>query len=408
MKKITTLLDRTSQDPLIFPLHLPSFLTSFSQGLLIPVLPLYANSFGISYGLIGIILAGEALGMVLGDLPAGLLSQRWGPRRIHVLGLGGAALGTLGLIWAATVPQVILLRIFGGMGIALFQVSRHTFIADAIPNSRRGKPTALLVGLMRTGLLIGPAVGGLVASRVSLRLPFFICSLAILLALLCVARYLPADLAKVRNPPLTLAALRKHYREVLSENGRPLATAGVARVFALMVRSGRRIVIPLYAADVLGLDVGTIGLLVSLSMAVEVPLFYPAGWILDRLGRKYAIVPSYLIFGIGMALVPLTNSFLGLLIVSLFMGIGSGLSAGSLISLGADLAPANAPGTFLSIWWFIGDMGSAGGPLLVGAVADLFVLQSASLLMGGAGLLTAGLFFLLVPETLKKLQSATD
>lgn len=408
MKKPLALLQQIPQDPLILPLHLPSFLLSFSQGLLIPVLPIYAGAFGISYGMIGLILAGEALGMVLGDLPAGLLSQRWGPRRIHMLGLGGAALGTMGLAWAVTVPQVISLRLLSGMGIALFQVSRHTFITDTIPNSRRGRPAALMVGLMRTGLFIGPAVGGLMASSLGLRLPFYICALAYFLALLCVTGYMPANLSKHHNPPLTLAALGKHYGDVLSDAGRPLATAGVGRVFALMVRSGRRVIIPLYAADVLGLNVGAIGLLVSLSAAVEVPLFYPAGLILDRLGRKYAIVPSYLIFGLGMALVPLTSSFAGLLVVTLFMGIGSGLSAGSLLALGADLAPDSAPGTFLSMWSFIGDMGRTGGPMLVGAVADLFMLQTAALLLGGTGLLTAGIFVLLVPETLNRLKAATD
>ncbi|MCB0139017.1 MAG: MFS transporter, partial [Caldilineaceae bacterium] len=62
----------------------------------------------------------------------------------------------------------------------------------------------------------------------------------------------------------------------------------------------------LYGADMLGLDVQTIGWIVSISSFVDMSLFYPAGFIMDRFGRKFAYVPCFLIQGIGMALIPFT------------------------------------------------------------------------------------------------------
>ena len=125
---------------------------------------------------------------------------------------------------------------------------------------------------------------------------------------------------------------------------------------------------------------------------------------MDRLGRKWAIVPSFLIQALGMSLVPLTGSFLGLLLAATLIGFGNGFSSGSMMTLGADLAPENARGEFLGVWRLIGDVGSSGGPLIVGSIADAFALPVTALLMAGAGLMAGAVFGLLVPETLKRRQ----
>lgn len=61
---------------------------------------------------------------------------------------------------------------------------------------------------------------------------------------------------------------------------------------------------------------------------------------MDRLGRKAAIVPSFVVQAVGMALIPLSHSYGGLLAVASLIGLGNGLGSGSMMTLGADLAPA--------------------------------------------------------------------
>ena len=101
-------------------------------------------------------------------------------------------------------------------------------------------------------------------------------------------------------------------------------------------------------------------------------------------------------------LVPLAGSATGLIIAASIMGIGNGLGSGAMLTLGADLAPPEERGEFLGVWRLIGDIGSSGGPLVVGAVADLFVLPIAAVVMATAGLVSAAILLLKVPETLQK------
>jgi MFS family permease len=169
-----------------------------------------------------------------------------------------------------------------------------------------------------------------------------------------------------------------------------------------MIRAGRIAIIPLYAADIIGLDVKAIGLIISLASAVDMSLFYPAGWLMDHLGRKYAIVPSFALQALGMCIVPFTGSFAGLLLATALIGFGNGLGSGTMMTLGADLAPQKARGEFLGIWRLIGDGGHTGGPIVVGQVADLVALPTAAWAMAAAGLCAALVFYLLVPEPLKE------
>jgi MFS family permease len=162
------------------------------------------------------------------------------------------------------------------------------------------------------------------------------------------------------------------------------------------------VLIPLYGSDVLGLDVSQIGWISTFASAVDMLLFYPVGMIMDRWGRKYAIVPSFLVQGVGLALIPLTGGIVGLGAVAGMIGFGNGLGSGTMMTLGADLAPEDARGEFLGMWRLIGDLGFMLGPSVAGAVAGTLALPAAALVMGGSGLVASMIFLFLVPETVKK------
>ena len=92
-------------------------------------------------------------------------------------------------------------------------------------------------------------------------------------------------------------------------------------------------------------------------------LFYPSGWLMDRHGRVAAAVPSMLVLGLGMALMPLATSLVAVTAAATVLGIGNGLGAGLIMTLGADASPADGRAQFLGGWRLCADLGRAAGPL---------------------------------------------
>jgi MFS family permease len=385
---------------LILPYYLPSLILSISWGILAPVLPLYAKGLGANYGMVGLVLAGEGLGLLLGDVPGGVLMRRLGHKRTMLLGLVCVILATSSLSWAPTVWVALSLRIVSGFGHALFGVTQHAYIASVASTGGRGRAIALHGGVMRIGSFIGPMVGGAFAAVAGLRPTFLLFGGTSLVALTALMIFVRLPMSSAQRDAEGAAPVS--LRAMIRSRYRILAAAGLGQLLAQTIRNGRSAILPLYAADVVGLDVSQIGLVVSLASAIDMSLFYPAGWIMDNLGRKCAIVPSFLLQALGMFLLPFAHSFGTLLAAAGLIAFGNGIGSGSMMTLGADLAPKEARGEFLGVWRLIGDVGHSGGPILVGQVANLVTLPMAAWSVAAAGLAAAMVFGLLVPEPVKR------
>lgn len=389
------------RNPLLFSLYVPTLILSFATGMLSPIMPLYASSFEISYALIGVVLAAQGVGNLIGDVPAGILLGRIGHRWLMVTGVGILGLAMLGVGLARSVPMLILFGLVAGMGNAMWNISRHAYMTSNITLQQRGRATATFGGLNRIGSFAGPAVGAALGAAYGLRAPFVVFALVAGMALVLSAIFVN----DAHEPMPHRGGLRGHslhLAQVVRAHFQILSTAGLGQLFAQMIRSGRNSLIPLYAADVVGLDLPAIGWIITLAAAIDMAMFYPAGLIMDRYGRKYATVPSFALQGIGMALVALASTFGGLLAATLVIGFGNGLGSGTMLTLGSDLAPKGSIGEFLGVWRLIGDAGSTGAPMVVGGVADLVGLSSATLVMAGVGLASAAIFTIFVPETLHR------
>jgi MFS family permease len=383
---------------LFLPLYLPAFLFSFSYSLLVPVLPKYAEEFQVSFSLVGLLLAGDSIGTLLGDLPAGMLVRRLGQKNSMMLGLILAGASTSFLFWAPSIGWAVLFRVIAGLGSSLFAVSRLFFLTEMSPTGSRGRLLSTFGGVFRFGRLMGPLAGGMVAGLLGLRASFLTFGVVCLAALAIVIFFLP-HIEAARQPAPSQGSLIGH---VLKTQYRTLGTAGLGYLFMQIVRSGPVTVIPLYGTFVLNLDVQTLGVIMSLSSGLDMLLFYPAGLLMDRWGRKYAIISSCLFLSAGLVLVPYMQSAPALLLAGAISGLGNGLGSGVMMTLGADLSPQVGRGEFLGAWTLVGDVGNAGGPLITGRLADLMPLALTAWVVASAGLAAILIFWFFVPETLKK------
>ena len=379
-------------------IYAPSFLMATGRGLLIPVFPLYLLTFEISFGIIGIILAAQSIGLLIADIPTGKLLRSLGEKTCMLVGILLFTISTAILYWIDQLILIFIFRLVSGFGMALWGTARHTYMATSIRNDRRGRSIAILGGLGRAGTFLGPVIGGILGSEYGLGTTFLVCSFFSLVSLVFVFYFVNT----ICDQESDSSSWNKSLFDVFSSNQRLLIIAGSGQLFVQMVRSARSTIVPLYAGSILGLDVQSIGFLIGLSSAIDVFMSYPAGLIMDRYGRKFAYVPSFILLASGMLLIPMTSDYWSLQLVLLLMGIGNGLGAGSMMTLGADLAPSRYRGEFLGIWRFIGDGGGVCSPLIIGLIAERFSLFGAPILVAVLGFVGVSLLGWGVPETLKE------
>ncbi len=386
-----------SRTSLILPIYLPAILLSTGAGIISPTLPIYIKSFELSYTLTTFVIAIS----VLGNIPAGVLVERVGRKPAMLIGLVMIAISTIGMGTAGNLAQLFAAQLIGGVGNALWMLSRHAYMTDVIPLEKRGRSIALFGGVNRMGTFAGKFVA--IFLGVNLRLPFFVYTgIAVLTLLICffsipqTKQDPKVQTQDTQQPYLTqlLQVSKQHYKL--------LATAGVGQVCVQTLRRGCHIIIPLYASDVAGLSTQGVRLVEMISSAVDMSMFPVAGLMMDRFGRRFATVPGICIFATGMVLMPFTHSFTWLLLSAILMRFGNGIASGTMMTLGADLAPKEGTGEFLGLWRLTGDFGGAAGPIVVGNIADVFGLGFSGFALGGIGYLAVSIFLWLVPETLQK------
>jgi len=387
------------RNELVLAVYLPTALLALGQGLLLATLPYFATELGVSLTMVSIIASAAAMGTLVTDVPAGAVLYRIGLRRSMLIGSALVVIGTASLAIPMSPWAVVALRVLAGIGTAMWGLSRHAFITQHADIKSRGKSIAMFGGINRIGMFAGPAIGGIIATVASTAASFLLAGFMGLLAFIAAVVFIPDDSAAVHMRRGTGRKRWEVVRKTLHTHSGDMTAAAVAQLFAQMIRQGRQLLIPLVGAVTLGLNAAEIGVIMTASAVLDMSMFIPAGHLMDRYGRKFASVPSFAIMAIGIGMVPFAQGFEGLLIAGLVIGLGNGIGSGTMMTLGADLAPPEATGEFLGVWRLIGDAGMVAGPLLVGLIATWLGLTGSALVLMFAGLLASAILFFLVKET---------
>jgi len=352
----------------VLPFYLPEILTSLGIGLAIPLLPLYAQTFDDSGGLAGIIVGLYGFGSLCMNVPSGILSARLGDRNAIILSVVMHILGALGAVFAANAFVLGTGVFILGAARSLFFVSRLSYFRSLVPREFRGRALAIIGGEYRVGNALGPVAGGLLAAHVGYPATFAGLGLIAVVVLGMLVRWAPRPSEGLPDAPVpTMKELFSGAFRAFRGNGRIFGTAGLAVVMLQFVRAGRSVVLPLWG-NAIGLPVEQVGLTVGIMFGVEMIMFIPAGYVMDRFGRKWTGVPSLLLLAVSMILLMYSHSFAMYVAVAVVAGVGNGMASGLNMTLSTDYAPKINASNFIGAWRFIADAGTSGGPFIVGAV----------------------------------------
>lgn len=383
---------------LLVPVYAPSLLMAISLEALTILLPLYVVELGASPALAAVIVGMRGVGVLLFDVPAGMLVARFGDKPVLLGGLGLILMGLLTLGVATDLRLLGLAAIALGSGNAAWMLGRQSYLADTCAPRELGRAIAGMAGLQRGGALIGPIVGGAIASFADYPTAFLAGAVGAVVAAGMVIVFARNVEAQQTHGDSSLAGTLR----VLRDHRRVFATAGVSALVLQLMRATRQLLVPLFG-QAMGLDVAAIGAVYSLGTVVDISLFYPSGVLADRWGRKWSAVPSMSLYSLGLALLTLATGFYTLLAATLLLGFANGIGTGVVMIIGADLARSSGrQGQFLGLWRLIGDVGVSVAPLLSGVLVGAVSLAAASLTVAGIGVGGSLLMALGVAETLRK------
>lgn len=400
-------------------------------GAIVPALPRYGDMFSVSSFLLGAIVAAFGVGRLLINIPAGLLADRFGPRRLLLGALVGLVVVTVLTAFAPTLPVLLVARFLAGvLGGSVVTIGLAVVTARA-PADARGTVLATAQAVQLAGGAMGPVVGGLVLDRWGLHAVFFAAAVP---AVACLVWTL---LSPDRDFWGTVPVVDQRSDLVTSERDRDVKgsislpshdldrldpgqgsgaadaepVSGRRRVatdlaafvglnvvgFAVFVIrfGGEQSLVPILGDRVgmtstqLGLSIGVITL-VSLGLLPLLARLLDAGW------RRRLLVPGMLVAAVAIALYPVADSPLAFGAVVVAAGVGAavgGIVPGVVL---ADVAAPGRQGAAMGIFRSTGDLGAVVGPLALGLALDHWGAGAASLSLAAVAGVSAVAYLMLV------------
>ena len=396
-------------------LYVSTFLSG-AWAMIIPTIPVLARAFDVSAGGAAQVITAFAFGKMAGTVIGGVLLDRRGTRFGLVGAAAIAALASLGAVFAPWFLLLLLMGFILGATDTLGAVAREIAAIDQAPSNQRGRIISSLHGTHTIGAAFCPFLGGWLTELFNYQAAFFgyavFSAISVFLGMLVANSPGEAHgrsaaegaskgwgLAGVRD---RLGGLATLYREIHPE----LRSTYCSIVFATMVNQSQRIIVqsmlPLYAVRYMQLSPSQVGMLFTISGAVIFAMMIPAGFLMDRVGRKWCTVPSTAIPALTFILIPLTSNFFQLALLIGISGVAQGLSLGSLATSTYDVVPAHVRGRLQALRRTIAELGSGMAPLIGGYLANTFNPGAPFFAYAPLLLLSATFLLLVSKETLDK------
>ena len=392
-------LSRTANEPRlgrdVYVLGVIAFFVMVGFGVVVPVLPVYVKSFGVGNLEIGAVVSAFALMRFVASPVCGKLIDWAGERTILAVGIGIVAVssGLVGI--AGSYPQLLLLRGVGGIGSAMFTVAAMTLLLRTTAPGIRGRAVGFYQGGFLIGGMAGPAIGGLLAT-ISLTAPFFFYAGTLGVAgVIGLVLLQPATRAGAgpTGAPVPLLPLRTVLRD---PRFRAACLANFSQGWSSFGVRGA--LVPVLVVEVLKGPSAWTGIAFAVAAVAQTLALAPASRFVDTVGRKPAIIGSFLVAAVTITAIPFAPNIWLLTallcvygVAAAFMGTAPAASVGD--------AAGTAGGRPVAIFSMFSDFGAIVGPLVAGLLADT-VSYPAAFLLGGLLFVATSLYALRMPAGL--------
>jgi MFS family permease len=346
-----------------------TFVIMLGFGIVSPVLPNYARSFGVGYDAVGLLVAGFSFARLIADPFCGRFIDRYGERRMSALGAVSVGITSIAAGLAPNFTLLLIFRSVGGLGSAVFFAALLSFLLRAVPSERSGRVMSVFFGAFNVGIIAGAPVGGLIAGRLGLASPLHVYGVFCFGAAWLFWR-------AIYDPERGVEDRSAGWRHL--PRTRPFAAAlFVNLAYLWFVGAVYSTLTPLFGRDTLHLDLAAVGFAIAVATLTELIVLFPAGKATDARGRRAVLVPSLTALAVMSAALGLTSVPIVFFVLMGIMGVASGFAGVPPAPMLGDVTPPELKGTAVGLFRFCGDLGFVLGPLVAGWTADAFGFTSA-------------------------------
>jgi len=347
------------------------FIDLLGFGIIIPLLPFYAESFGANAFTVGLLSTSYSLMQFVFSPVWGRLSDRVGRRPIILVGLAGSCASYLVLAMAGSLALVFLGRIVGGIAGANIPTAQ-AYIADVTTPENRAKGMGLVGAAFGLGFIFGPAIGGIL-SHMGPSAPMWVASALCGGNLVAAAMLLPESRSgqSVRPAIGRIEALRHAFAD------RRLILLLALYFIVTMAFSGFEATFALFTERRFGFTMATIGYVFAfIGCTLALVQGVLVGKVVGRFGEARLIPMAIAVIAIGLGLVPFAWTVPALLIAVGTLAVGMGFNGPALSSMVSRLTHADDQGGMLGLASSLASLGRVVGPAWGGFLFDAFGVTS--------------------------------
>lgn len=366
----------------VWILALNAFLVALGFGVMVPVLPVYAKSFGVDNLALGFVVSAFAFMRLVTSPFCGRINRWLGERNAIAIGMTIVGVSSAAMGFSQSFAQLLLFRGLGGIGSAMFTVAALTLLLSTTPEELRGRASGIYQGGFLLGGMAGPAVGGLLAT-VSLTAPFYFYAAMLFIASAMVTFTLRGGHAVV----VRTQAAGRPFRQVVKDV-RYQAACAMAFGQGWQSQGVRNALVPIIIVEVLYQDPAWTGTAFAIAAVVQSLVLLPIGRIVDQVGRRPIMIVAGVLCGSMTVLIPFAPSLGWLIVILCGYGIGAAMQGTAPTAAVGD-AVGGRGGTPVAIYSMTTDVGSILGPIAAGWLADhlgmpIAFAAGAAILFGGA------------------------
>jgi MFS family permease len=375
-----------------------SFTVALGFGVVIPVLPVFTRSFGVSSVQVGFVISAFGIMRFVSALMGGRLTDRFGERTILSVGIIIVALSSALAGLSQNYGQLLLFRSLGGIGSAMFTVAAASVLLRIVPDNQRGQATSIYQGGFLVGGIVGPAVGG-VLTAISLRAPFFVYAVALLLA----GTYAMVRLAHVHLANADGSSPKEWGEQEQMTLRQALRLEPYVTALIIFFASGwafygtRAAITPLFVVEYLKAAPWWTGAGFALAGFLQAMLLIHAGRLADRKGRRRALIIGWTLGTSSLLMISFAENLVVYMLSMAIGGIGGAYFASPAVALVGDVIQGRA-GRVVAFYQMAGDFGFIIGPIVAGLIIDFAGFRE-SFLVATVVMLPVIFFIYRLPET---------